>query len=584
MTSHPEEVLSMFAAESKSHLEALESHLLNLEHSPTDSEILNAAFRIMHTLKGNASVLHQSEIEWFAHIAESVMARLRDGAMQVNDELISVLLACCDHLRFLLAQVGADHLPSPHFAEEDRTRLIGLLVPYLGDEEITELPETLEVKLEPAKCWTLDLHFSPRALLRGLDPLDFLRHLATVGRIVSVNVLTDAIPDVAAFEPEICYLGFSVVLDSAADRQSIEDVFTLVRDECELTLTPPQEQVEHYIGRIQSVPDDLQTGEMLMRVGALTPAELAHSLHLQRHEDVMHRPLGSILVEKGVVAPEVVDAVLTRQDQIKQNVLGDHHLLRVPAEQLDQLGESLDGIMQSLSWLARRGGQILPAEMTALQHALEKTRQQVESLRTTHFGEQFRRLYRIVRDISQELGKRVDLLVSGGEVALDRETAELLNDVLLHLIRNAIDHGIESSPMRRQMGKPPRGTLTIQAREEGDRLIFAVSDDGAGVDLEQVRLAAIEAGLIKPDEAVESDRLHAVLFTPGFSTAKRISHYSGRGVGLDAVREAVEALHGDIHLSSEAGNGTRLEIHLPRLRSSGSLMATATAATNHKAA
>lgn len=572
MASSMEEVLAMFAADCAARLDELEAGLLGLERDGDCTQPLNAAFRAIHTVKGNAIVVQQGEIEWFSHITESVMARLRDGLLHVDAELVSVLLACCDHLRFLLSQVNAEQASGPGFAEADRAQLIGLLVPYLGDTDAAagmQSPRHAAQTHEDAgQYWQLHLKFQSRVLLRGMDPLDFLRHLTHVGRIVSLTARDDALPAPEDYDPEACYLSFDVLLDSTADRQAIEDVFALVRDECDLRITPPAANINSYVGRIQSIPEDLHTGEMLMRAGAITPTELAHGLRVQRQDETARRPIGDILINEGVVAPEVIKAVLVRQDQIRETMLREHHTLRIPVPQLDQLAASMDCILSTLTSLMQRGTPIATVELVALRHALEKSRQQAEYLRTTRFSEQFRRLHRMVRDASQELGKPTDLMVSGGEISLDRSVAELLGDVLLHLLRNAIDHGLETPVQRARAGKPKQGTLTVKAIDEGRWLKFSVADDGAGIDFARVRAVAIERGMLAADDKLPAERLCGFLFEPGFSTAPAVNHYSGRGVGLDAVREAIHTLNGEISLSSRVGEGTCFEIRLPRAQDS----------------
>lgn len=584
MAQQPQEIVTMFMADAVTLLDKLEGGLLALERNPHDRELLDEVFRQMHTIKGNAAVVHQGEIEWFAHVAESVLLRLRNGALQPDAQIISVFLACCDHLRFLVSQAGFGHQISPHFANTDRTHLIGLLVGYLGDEVDLPLQPDSSLTGRTDTTWHLSLRFTQGVLLRGLDPLDFIRHLGSVGHILAVSVSDEALPALTDYDPESCYLGFEVDLDSPADRQSIEDVFAFMGAECELVLTPPPAYVENYVKRIESVPDDLQTGEMLMRVGALTPTELDRSLRQQRSGKSEHRPLGDILVEGGVVAPEVIQAVLLRQDEIKLSVLGESQQLRVPVEELDHLAGLLESTLQSLLGLSVRGTPVTQAEILALRAVVEKAQAQAEKLRTTHFHELFRRLHRAVRDTSVELGKRVDLLVSGGEIALDRSVAVLLADMFMHLLRNAVDHGIETPVQRGRVGKPLQGTLSIQAREEGEDLVFVISDDGAGIDPERVREAAVACGKLGADVHPEPEILYAMLFDPGFSTSQKASYYSGRGVGLDVVRETVAVLGGDIILTSQPGKGTRFEIRLPRESNGGYLAVSGTPVTRSAAA
>ncbi|GAB2893141.1 chemotaxis protein CheA [Uliginosibacterium flavum] len=574
-----DEALALFIADCGTQLDTLETQLMALERNPADHAVLDAVFRAAHSIKGNAMVVHQGEVEWFAHIAESVLARLRDGSLWGDAELISVLLSCCDHLRFLVGMCALEEPVSPEFAEADRARLIGLLVPYLEGEEASVEPLAPQPEQALATsadaCWRLTARFAPDVLRQGMDPAYFLQHLASLGRIFSLQTFTDALPEPPDYDPELCYLHFEIFLDSPADRQSIEDVFSFVRDSCELQITPPATQVQGYVERIQALPDeDLHTGEMLLRVGALTPDELADGLRVQRSAE--GKPLGSILVDEGFVKPELVSAVLARQDQIKQEQARQNSQLRVSTEQLEALAARIGALQCVVVGLTQRGGNVSQAELSVLQHGLGDARRLVEDLRSTHFGEQFRRLHRVVRDTAQELGKRVDLQLTGSDIVLERSMADLLGDALMHLLRNAIDHGLETPALRLQAGKPAHGNLSVEASVEGDWLIFSVSDDGAGIDVDKVCAVAHARGLLPTGARLDAEAVYAMLFEPGFSTAAMLTHYSGRGVGLDVVRDAVLALGGEISVHSAPGLGSRFEIRVPALNTGEEEMFTAT--------
>ncbi|MDP5238880.1 ATP-binding protein [Uliginosibacterium sp. 31-16] len=584
-----DEAIALFVADCSVRLDELESQLLALEREPQGRSALDAVFRAAHTIKGNATVMQHGEVEWFAHVAESVLARLRDGALQADAGLITVLLACCDHLRFLIGLAGMEAEDSPAFADADRARLIGLLVPYLEGEELHALPAP---GLAPARagaacaeeCWRLQLRFAPEVLREGMDPVYFLRHLTSLGRIFSLHTCIDDLPEPPVYNPELCYLQFVVLLDTMADKQAIEDVFSFVRDRCDLQLTPPATRVKGYLGRIQALPDDdLHAGEMLMRVGALTPAELDSGLRTQRSESGERKPLGSILVDEGFVPPEVVTAVLQRQDEIKREQVRVSQQLRVSTEQLDGLIASMGVLQRTIEGLCRRDAPVSGGELASLQNEMTKARKCADSLRCSRFGELSRRLHRVVRDTAQELGKHADLRLSGGEILLDRTVVDLLGDALMHLLRNAIDHGLELPDQRQRVGKPAHGTLSVEAREDfgetGDWLVFAVSDDGAGIDCERVRAVAVAQGLLSDTLRPEAHALYPLLFEPGFSTVGTPTHFSGRGVGLDVVRDAVQALGGTLAVSSAPGLGCRFEIRLPAVFPGGRAQLQASAGT-----
>jgi two-component system, chemotaxis family, sensor kinase CheA len=567
-----DENLALFVAECTQLLDTLEAHLMQLERSPNDRAVLDTMFRLVHTIKGNATVVQQGEVEWFAHIAESVLSRLRDSVLVADGELISVLLACCDHLRFLLGMAGLDELASPEFADADRARLIGMLVPYLGSDQTTPIPDFSEAAIESEKtakdCWHLQVSFAPEVLREGMDPAYFLRHLESVGRIFSLKTSIDEIPAAANYDPELCYLSFNVLLDTAVDKQAIEDVFDFVRDRCSLQLTAPQAQLDAYVERIQALPaDDLHTGEILMRVGAITPAELDSGLRAQRNLAKDGVAIGRILVDEGFVSPVLVSAVLERQDKVKTEQMRESRLLHISAQQLDRLISEIDQLQASVRALVQRGAPLSSSEFEGVCVGLDEVRTQAENMRSTRFGELFRRLHRTVRDAAHDLGKRAELRLTGDELILARGSADLLADVFMHLLRNAVDHGLESPAERQQAGKPAHGTLTIQGVQEDGCQRFVVSDDGAGIDTDKVRALAIERGLLPLGAQADKESLFTLLFEPGFSTAGAVTVYSGRGVGLDVVRDAVMSMSGKISVSSKPGEGSCFEILIPCLSS-----------------
>lgn len=559
--------LPLFVSECTEKLDSLEALLLTLEQGKADREVLNAMFRDVHTIKGNASVIQHGEIEWFAHVVESVLDRLRAGEITADRQLVSCLLPCVDHLRFL---VGTSALPEPReagFADEERARLIGLLVPYLNEK-----PQGFDGR-DPreygADSWTIQVRFVQNVLQRGLDPVYFLRHLESIGKIVNLTVLSDSLPSLEDYKPELCYLGFEIELDTVADKQAIEDVFAFVSDDCELRIRPPVGKLQEFICRIRSLPaEDLHIGEMLVRVGALTADELANGLRNQRRLDLAdgnEREIGNLLVEEGFLDAELLEAVLQRQYEIRQSQAQEHRLLRVPAEGICELEETIALVLLGFERLAREcpaGGEgLMSRQIPVMQAQLARAAEICRQIQRVRLEEVFRRLHRLARDTSQSLGKQADLLVSGGELEVERELAEGLAEPLIHLVRNALDHGIELPATRLAEGKSARGQVRIDAWEERDSLVLLVSDDGAGIDRDRIVQTARERGFAPP---LEDEALLALLFAPGFSTARCVSRISGRGVGLDVVKTSIEAFGGSIRVRSFPARGTRFELHLPR--------------------
>ena len=559
--------LPLFVSECSERLDRLETALLALERDGCEREALDAMFRDAHTIKGNASVVQSGDIEWFAHIVESVLERLRSGNLQADRQLISTLLPCVDHLRFLVSLATQPQAAASVLADEERTRLIGLLVPYLGDD----IPQAHGIAALQASgnFWKISVSFAPSVFLQGLDPVYFLRHLQSIGRLIDLKTCLDALPRRQTYEPERCYLGFDIELDSVADKQGIEDIFALVRDACELRITPPQDKNRDFIRLIHSMPaEDLQVGEILVRVGALTADELAEGLRSQRYlVGQSESPLGQVLVEHGFVESTVIDAALQRQSEMRRTVSQEARQIKVSAERIEELEALLAHVHHGLgrlarecaagpeTWLARQ----IPALVAQTERAIEIS----QDIQRVRLGSVFHPLHRLIRDTSHGLGKQADLLVSGGELEVERCVANGLADPLIHLVRNAIDHGVEAPGERLATGKPTRGLIKIDAWQENEHLVLAIADDGAGIDRDRVRRAATERGMLSPDTPLEDADLLAILFSPGFTTAARVTRLSGRGVGLDAVRTQIRALGGDVSVQSFPARGTRFELRLP---------------------
>lgn len=566
MTMNP--AIPVFVSECNERLDSLEALLLSLEQGKSSRELLDAMFRNIHTVKGNAAVIQNGGIEWFSHVIEGILDRLREGEIKPDSRLVSCLLPCVDHLRFLVGLVALPDSVEPGFVDEERARLIGLLVPYLDTP-----PPGLEKDqgVLPNEFWRILVHFEPNVLKKGLDPVYFLRHLDSIGKIVSLQTLLDGLPQLNNYQPECCYLGFRIELDTVADKQAIEDVFAFVSDDCVLRINPPPERLHDFISLIRSLPEEyLHVGEMLVRVGALTAEELARALRCQRRQEGQgdHEcEIGDLLVEEGIVPIELVQAALQRQYEIRQSQAQEHRLLRVSAERLGELMELMALVQHGLERLSREaraeGEGTIACQLPAMKAQLDKALEIGQIIQRLRLEEVFKRLYRLVRDTSQALGKQADLIVSGGDIEVPREIAEGLSEPLIHMVRNALDHGIESPETRLAEGKPSRGQVRIDAWEEADELVILVSDDGAGVDRDQILTTARERGYLKTSGPVDEETLFGLLFLPGFTTAKQVSRISGRGVGMDAVKTAIESLGGSIRIRSFPARGTRFELRLP---------------------
>lgn len=591
-----DEITTVFVTESREQLAALEAALLQLENSPGDDDTLNAIFRSAHTIKGGAGVIECDYIVAFTHVVENVLDKLRNRDITLDADLIALLLGCADHIGNLLGVLesgaaGPDAAsPDAELAADGDALLARLQRDWLSGARAgsvagppAAMPPPIEASGGAAvetDCWHISLRFGPDVLKNGMDPLSFLRYLGSIGRIERIETLADAMPAAEQMDPEACYLGFEISFASNADKAAIERVFDFVRDECTLHILPPHSRLDDYLALINGLPEDtMRLGEILVKVGALTQAELDDGLVQQQQpaaavaepapgaEEAAAPQIGEILVEHKVVQAELVEAAVAKQKQVTEKKAAEARLIRIQADKLDRLIDLVGELViagAGVSLLASRSGMSELVEAASLSSRLvEGIRDAALQLRMVQIGETFNRFNRVVRDTSREMGKEVELVITGGETELDKSMVEKIGDPLMHLVRNAMDHGLEMPAVREAQGKSPRARLELNAFHDSGSIVIEVADDGAGLNRERILAKAIERGLAQPGQALSDAEIFNLIFEPGFSTAEKVTNISGRGVGMDVVRRNIQSLRGSVDVSSTAGQGSRFAIRLP---------------------
>ena len=576
-----DDALETFIVECRELLEDMENALLGVERADEKEEMVNAIFRAAHTIKGSSGLFSLDHIVAFTHVVESVLDRVRSGKLHIADQLVVVLLSCCDHIRALVDAVAdGEHQGNAALQQQ-------------GEPLITQLRTFLEPSVQPAQSavpatvaqaeandhvqrineqgvnadhWHISVRFGPEVLRNGMDPLSFIRYLETMGSIRGIATLADNLPAVEQMDPEQCYLGFEIAFQSKADKAAIERVFEFVRDDCCLLILPPHSLISDYVSLIQQQQGELtRLGEMLVRCGTLTPQELDLALNTQ--VTTPSTPIGTILVEQGSVQPEVVEAALTKQKQVKETGAAESRSIRVDADKLDQLINLVGELIiagASVNMIAHRE-QIseLQESTSKLTMLVEEVRDSALQLRMVKIGATFGRFQRVVHDVSRELGKDIALVINGEDTELDKTVVEKIGDPLMHLVRNSMDHGIESAELRAARGKPAQGTLELNAFHDSGAIVITVSDDGGGLKRDRILAKALERGLIETGHHLSDSEVYALIFEPGFSTAEKVTNLSGRGVGLDVVKRNITALRGTVGLTSEEGVGTTVTVRLP---------------------
>jgi len=563
--------LQTFIDESRELLVEMESGLLACERSTADAETINSIFRVAHTIKGSSGLFGLDEIVAFVHVVETALDRVRIGEVAMDRDFAVLLLNCKDHIQVLVDAVAAgSSLAVPHI-EARCAELSGLLqkragsVKSIGAAKTTAptpassaTPHATSATNAATSNWHISARFKADVLRAGMDPLAFIRYLNTFGKIHGAHVIESALPPLGEMDPETCYLGFELSFASTADEARIRSAFEFVIEDCTLAVLPPSSPITAYL---EAMPEfgtnPALAGEILVRSGTLTSEEVQRALAPETVQGA------------SAVPPDVAEAArkLAPVADVEKRAGAAERSIRVDASKLDHLITLVGELIiasASANLSARRAQNVDLQESTSRLSALvESVRDSALQLRMVKIGATFNRFQRVVNDVARELGKDIELVVSGEDTELDKTVIEKINDPLTHLVRNAIDHGIEPQALRIERGKPPTGTITLNAYHDSGSIVIEVSDDGGGLKRERILAKAIERGLVEPGKALSDKEIYALIFEPGFSTAEQVTNLSGRGVGMDVVKRNITALRGDIDIRSEEGRGTTVIVRLP---------------------
>ncbi|EGH23385.1 chemotaxis sensor histidine kinase CheA [Pseudomonas amygdali pv. mori str. 301020] len=546
MSINLDQAQQTFIVEARELLQAMEESLLQLESEPGDQDAIGAVFRAAHTIKGSAGLFGLTPIVSFTHIVEDVLDRLREGSVPVDAGLIAVLLKSGDHMLELIDVVASrgQTLQPPALEREAALRQALQVYQVPGNAQPADEAQAPSVIDEqPAEVlWHISLRFGVDVFRNGMDPLSFLRYLNTLGQMVQVTTVTDSIPALEAWDPESCHLGFEIDFRSSAGHAAINEVFDFVREDCAVEITLMSEIANH----VEPTGTDLvsQTGQ--------SPAVASGEL-LGDQRAVPRAPAAATAVERPSSASEQKNK--------------DGRYVRVNADKLDELINLVGELV-----IASAGASLLArsCDNDPLQEASSTVSGLVEQildgalhLRMIPIGDTFNRFRRVVRDVSQELGKDIDLIINGAETELDKTVVEKIGDPLMHLLRNSMDHGIESAEARRAAGKPAKGHLSLNAYHDSGSIVIEIADDGAGLNRERILDKAQQRGLVAAGASLTDQEIYNLIFEPGFSTAEAVTNLSGRGVGMDVVKRNITLLRGTVDLDSQPGQGTIVRIRLP---------------------
>jgi two-component system chemotaxis sensor kinase CheA len=542
-----------FISEAEELLEDLEQALIELETLPDNEELIGRVFRAMHTIKGSGAMFEYDNLANFVHGIETAYDLIREKKLNVTQEIIENSLRSCDVIKEMLKDKSL---------RPDDERIIGLKNFF---SQLSEKPKenilTPKTKIEPVgQLVTYRVRFKPNEDIfrNGVNVVLLFKELMELGEC-RVIAHTDNIPSLEHLDSEMCYVSWDIILTTDKGENSIKDVFIFVEDDCELTITP----VAFYGTPEESEQEKI--GEILVEKGDITQEELNRILSEKKR-------LGEILIEQGAVAPSAVTAALEEQDHIneiksKRQEIESKNSIRVASDKLDFLVDLVGELVTVQARLSQTASRRNEADLIKIAEEVERLvwdlRDNTMSIRMLPIGSTFSKFNRLVRDLSKTLGKKIDLITEGGETELDKTVIERLNDPLVHLIRNSIDHGLEMPEERLLANKSETGVITLSAKHSGDSVLIQIKDDGRGLDTDKIRQKAISKGIITETDILSEKAICELILSPGFSTAETVSNISGRGVGMDVVKKNIDDLKGTLEITSVKGKGTEMNLRLP---------------------
>lgn len=519
-----EQFHQVFFEESFEGLDVMETGLMELDLGAADNDDINTIFRAAHSIKGGSGTFGFQGIADFTHVMETLLDEMRDGRREVTREAVDSLLKSVDILRMMLNCEQDKTDPDSEKVKQQLTELESIL--GTSGTGSADSADTSTSTAKVTRGWNIIFEPDENMMLTGNDPLRIIRELAELGEI-EVETRQDKLPALSDLAPENCYLSWNISLQGDVSEDAIKDVFLWVEDECKLTLTPIVDE--------SAVAKAAETEEAKASPAAAQP-QAAQSAP---GKDSKKASAGASSIRVGI---DKIDDLI--------NMVGE---LVITQSMLSLLGE--DFSMTNLEKLQDGLGQ--------LERHTRELQESVMMIRMLPISFSFSRFPRLVRDLSSQLGKKIELRMSGEETEIDKTLIEKIGDPLVHLVRNSLDHGIEMPEDRIAAGKDETGIIHLQAYHKGGNIVIEITDDGNGINPDAVLNKAIEKGLVPPGASLTTQQINDLIFQPGFSTAKEITDVSGRGVGMDVVRKNITSLGGAVEVQSEFGKGSTFTIRLP---------------------
>jgi two-component system chemotaxis sensor kinase CheA len=561
--SGDDETLQIFFSETEELLKQAEESLLALESTPESASDIEQLFRSVHTMKSGAGMVGYMGISEYAHLVESLLDRIRAGTLAVTNNLITFLLSAIDFIRSMVERVSqGEREVDPEVLDERKDQVKR----YLGIEAVPSSEQDPEPPVKKApkdptqafRFYKIDLKFRKDFFYSGQDPLLILLGLSELGEFVQVVADLSELPDFEHFAMHDLYISWHVIIKTERPYEDIEDVFMFVKDDNDIHI---EDITKRYREGVDLDLADKKLGEMLLEGGRITEEVLSHALKKQKK-------LGEILVEGGKIRPEDLEKAVAKQEESR--AVHRKTTIRVDVEKIDalvNLGEEMGiGLAKMQTLFERHTGPRDLEMMEEMENLLKVNREfqeRVARVRMFPLEGTFQRFQRMARDLALQQNKQIKVELTGLDTELDKEVIEHVTDPLKHLVRNCIDHGLETPEERETKGKPPTGKVEFKAYQRAGRIFVQISDNGRGIDLTSIRQKAIEKGWLSPDQVLSKEALLDFMFKPGFSTSSQVTELSGRGVGMDVVKTQLDQLGGTIDIHTEKDKGTTFTLCLP---------------------
>lgn len=579
-----------FFEEAAEHMAVIETGLLDLEQRPADLDLLNKIFRSAHSIKGVAGMLGFTSVAQFTHKMETLLDQLRNGRITVTQPTTDLLLKSTDCLKALIEaaqnETTVDEaLVHPLEVQLEAASAVG--TPPSSDNGSSPSPATTQTPSHAAMqpsgngVHRFAIHWTPPAFLfqRGLDPQQIFKELGDLGSVSDVQLDTSRLPDLVVMDPELCYLAWTLSLETAKSKEVVEGVFEFIREESTLTIEERETidvtgdtQVDggptKGASRSESAGEGAESkplGEILVETGVVSRETLDHALAQQKR-------VGEILIEQHAATPQQISQALQKQQESATHAKKgtDTASIRVDTAKIDKLINLVGELVITQSMLSDLSARfemsqlaVLLERVAQLERNTREIQERVMGIRMLPIGSAFSRFPRLVRDLSGKSGKKIQLVLSGEETELDKTVIESITDPLTHLVRNSADHGLEPPEERLAAGKDEQGTIHLNAFHEGGNICITVEDDGRGLNRDKILAKAVKSGLISEQDKLTDDQIWPLIFKPGFSTAEKVTDVSGRGVGMDVVKRNIESLGGTVSIKTALGKGTTFTLKLP---------------------